>query len=205
MVEDREYGGLWLWDAKWVKTVPAADERMMSPQALMYVWAMQQDDYDVRGFVYNYGRSKAPAIPPTLKKGLLTTRQRMDTDYATYLRAIKDLHGDDWKGYATTVYLDKLRDLKGREKLWFDRQRIPTEPERVERALAEFLVTAENIKGRDTENVPRSYFYNCKFGCDYHELCVAEFQGLDIEPLIKAHYTFTEERYADREVDLLKD
>lgn len=203
VVEDIEYGGLWIYDSKWVKTVPAADERMMSPQAPMYVWAMQQDGYDLRGFVFNYGRTKPPAIPQVLKRGTLTQRARMDSDYYTYLRAIKDLHGDDWREWARTFYIDKLRELKNRDVLWFRRERIPVEPERVERALGEFMSTIKDIKKRVTGDlVPRSYFYSCKFGCEYHAPCVAEFQGLDIEPLIKANYEFTGERYAVSE-DLL--
>lgn len=204
LVEDLEYGGLWDWDAKWVKTIPVADERMMSPQAPLYVWAMREDNYDLRGFVFNYGRSKAPVDPPILKKGVLTRKQRLDSDYATYLTAIKSLHGDDWREWASTFYIDKLRDLKDREKLWFDRQRIPVEPERVERALEEFLATVVDIKHRNKTAVPRSYFYNCKFGCEYHDICVSEFTGLDITPLVNKKFTFEKERYADRE-DLLKD
>jgi hypothetical protein len=205
LVEDLEYGGLWDWDAKWVKTIPIADERMMSPQAPMYVWAMREDGYDLRGFVFNYGRSKPPAIPPTLKRGTLTMKQRLDTDYATYLTAIKELHGADWREWASHYYMPKLTDLHDRDRLWFDRQRIPVEPERVERALTEFLATIADIKHRHKgEQTPRSYFYNCKFGCEYHDVCCAEFQGLDITPLVKSKFTFDKERYADRE-DLLKD
>jgi len=205
LVQDHEYGGVWIWDAKWVKTIPMSDERMMSPQSLMYPWGMQQLEYDLRGFVYNYGRSKPPTVPPVLKRGTLTTRARLDTDYATYLTAIKDLHGDDWRAWASNYYIDKLRQLKDREALWFDRQRIPVEPDRVEHALDEFLATVSDIKHRNKVAPPRSYFYNCKFGCEYHDVCVSEFAGMDIEGLIKAKYTFEGERYGgDRqEADLL--
>src|SRR5215471_16560423 len=197
LVQDHEYGGLWIWDAKWVKTIPIPDERMMSPQAMMYVWALRQLGYDVRGFVYNFGRNKAPVVPPILKRGTLTMKQRLDTDYATYLMAIKELHGDDWREWVAYHYMPKLRQLKDREKIWFDRQRIPVDEDRVERAMDEFLGTVSDIKNRNKFAPPRSYFYNCKFGCDYHDLCVSEFGGLDISPLVKAKFEFTEERYGD--------
>jgi hypothetical protein len=179
VVEDQEYGGLWLWDAKWVKTVPAPDERMMSPQAVMYVWALRTFyGLDVRGFVYNYGRTKPPTIPRVLKRpeGMLSTAQKMDTDFYTYLQAIKDNHGKEWKRYLD-YYRPKLKALKGREALWFRRP--------------------------EPEAAPRSYFYNCKFNCDYHELCVAEFTGLNIDPLIKNNYEIVGERYGERVEDLL--
>jgi hypothetical protein len=111
MIEDDEYGGLWLWDAKWVKTIPPPDERMMSPQALLYVWALRECyGLDVRGFVFNYGRTKPPAIPQVLKRGVLSTKKSMDTDQLTYLHAIKDLHGKDWRK-SLPYYKQKLLDL----------------------------------------------------------------------------------------------
>jgi hypothetical protein len=203
LVEDLEYGGLWIWDAKWVKTIPPPDERMMSPQSIMYVWALRYVyDLDVRGFVYNYGRTKAPTVPRLLKKGTLSVAQRMDTDYLTYLQAIKETHGDDWKRFVP-YYREKLDSLKGRDALWFRRERIPVEDERILAGLREFIISGKQIDKRERrlQYVPRSYFYNCRFGCDYHSLCAAEFQGLDIEPLIDADYQITGERY--EAVDLL--
>jgi hypothetical protein len=205
LVEDAEYGGLWIWDYKWVKSIPDSDERMMSPQSIMYPWALQQMDYDVRGFLHYYGRTKAPAIPQVLKRpeGALSQRKNMDTDVATYVAALKRQYGKEWKVAAKTIYRDHLLQLKNREVLWFRRERTPIEPERMKQALAEFIITALDIQKRRPKNVaPRSYFYNCKRGCDYHGLCVAEYTGLNIDPLIKARYELVEERYAETE-DLL--
>jgi len=202
LVEDLEYGGLWIWDAKWVKNIPAPDERMMSPQATQYVWALRELGFDIRGFVYNYGRTKPPTEPRVLVRGTLSVAKRMDTDFATYAAAIKRTHGKDWKKFLP-YYRPKLDELRGRDSTWFRRERIPVEPERVERGLMEYEATVRDIQRREEGDVPRSYFYNCKFGCDYHELCVAEFQGLDISPLVKSNYMFSEERYGEE--DLLKD
>jgi hypothetical protein len=205
VVEDAEYGGLWIWDHKWVSRVPEADERMMSPQNVMYIWALRKLGYDLRGFVYNYGRTKPPVVPRLLKAGTLSLAQRMDTDYYTYLSAIKATHGKMWKQYAKTVYRDKLLSVKGREKLWYRRERIPVEPVKIREGLAEFLTTVRDIQDRSLKYPPRSYFYTCKFGCDYHDLCCAEFAGLDITPLIKADFTFEDERYSAPDPDLLKE
>lgn len=207
VVEDDEYGGLWVWDAKWVKRIPDPEERMLSPQALMYVWVLRRKlGLDIRGFVYNYGRTKPPTIPKVLKRpaGMLSTAQKMDTDYYTFLRAIREQHGAQWKRFAKDYYWEKLEQLKGREALWFRRERIPIEEDRIEQALREFIVSGRQIKARPPKDwAPRSYFYNCKFGCDYHELCVGEFTGLHVEPLIKNNYEIVSERYNDPEEDLL--
>ena len=205
LVEDTEYGGLWVWDHKWVKTVPDSDERMMSPQSPMYVWGLRSLDYDLRGFLYNYGRTKAPAIPQVLKKpqGAVSQRRNMDTDIATYCKVLKEQYGENWKTMAKTVYREHLQRLKNREVLWFRRERIPVDDALIERCLTEFTASIAQIDNREDHlTAPRSYFYNCKFGCEYHALCVAEFTGLNIDPLIKSRYELIEERYGETE-DLL--
>jgi len=205
LVEDNELGGLWIWDHKWVKNVPDDDERMMSPQALMYAWALRRLGYDIRGFLFNYGRTKAPTIPRMLKNGTLSLAKNIDTDHATYLESIKDLHQKRWKEYATTVYAEKLESLKDREVLWFRRERISLEKPRVKQALGEFIATIHDIEDRRTGVfVPRTYQFSCgwrKGGCEYHGLCVSEFNGLDIQPLIKKNYIFEGERYGETVVE----
>jgi len=201
LVHDEEYGGEWVWDAKWVGKIPAPDERMMSPQALLYVWGLRRKyKLDVRGFLFNYGRTKPPSIPRVLKRpaGMLSTAHKLDTDYATYLRAIKENHGAHWKSYIP-YYMPKLKELQGREALWFDRGRIPIEDEKILRAVREYVATVRDIQRREErrEYVPRSYFFNCRQTCPYHDPCVAEFQGLEIENLIKQTMHFEGERYGE--------
>jgi len=202
VVEDTEYGGLWIWDHKWVKSIPDPDERIMSPQAPMYVWACQENGLDLRGFLYNYGRTKAPTIPKVLKRpeGAVSQKSNMDTDLATYVKVLKQQYGKDWQIMAKTVYREFLLRLKGREKLWFRRERIPVEDHQLAQTLEEFMASIRQINQRQgKEGAPRSYFYNCKFNCEYHMLCVAEYSLQNIAPLIKAKYKEVDERYADEE------
>ena len=203
LVHDYDIRGLWIWDAKWVRKIPTPDERMMDPQRLMYVWALRKMGYDVRGFAHCYMRKKAPTVPILLKRGgrygvagMLTTKPSLDTDLLTYVRAMKAAHGSQWKMLAKTYYADKIRTLKAREETWFRRELSPVQPGMINQALGEFLATALDIEKRRTDDfVPRTYQYNCKFQCNYHDPCVAEFAGLDIEPLLKARFQYEEERY----------
>jgi hypothetical protein len=204
MVEDKEYGNLWPWDAKWMSKIPAPDERMMSPQRLLYAWALKKEGYPVGGFVFNYGRTKEPTIPNVLKRnskygaaGYLTTKPSLDCDYWTYLDCIKETHGDYWREAAKTVYHAKLIELRNRHTLWFRRERVPVEDGQIKQAVRELIVSVRDIQRRNTKNPPRTYDYRCKWGCDYHDLCVGQFTGLDIEPLIKAQYTTEDERYGE--------
>jgi len=207
VVEDDEYDGYWVWDGKWVKNIPPPDESMMSPQALLYVWGLrEQYGIDVRGFVYNRARTKPPTIPRVLKRpaGMLSLASKMDTDYFTYLSTIKETHGKNWRKYLP-YYRPKLEELKGREGMWFARERIPVEDDRILRGVKEYLASVADIKRRETRRdyVPRTYLYSCKWWCEYHNLCTAEFQGHEIEPLIKSSMQFVGERYTEE--DLLKD
>jgi hypothetical protein len=204
VVEDTEYGGHWIWDHKWVKTVPDTDERMMSPQAPMYVWGVKPIFEDIRGFLFNYGRTKPPTVPQRLVRGGVSQRKNLDTDLVTYVAVLKEEYGDDWKKAAKLMYRDTLMRLKERDVLWFRRERVPVEADRIQRCLDEFLLSVDQISSRgDGEGAPRSYFYNCKFGCEYHGLCVGEFTGLNIAPLIKAKFQQVGERYESTEADLL--
>jgi hypothetical protein len=199
LVRDLEYGGIWIRDAKWMKSIPSADERMMSPQNIMYAWALRHLGHDIRGFIYDYGRTKPPAEPYILKNGTVTTRKNIDTDYMTYIKAIKKAHGKRWKQAARTIYKPKLRELKAREVLWFDRQRIPLDGPRMDNGLREYLTAVAGIQDRG-EPV-RNYIYNCKFSCAYHDACVASFQGLDITNLMRTNFHVQPERYTIEEVN----
>ena len=198
LVEDLEYGGLWIRDAKWMKVIPGPDERTMSPQNIMYTWAGRKMGYDIRGFIYDYGRTKAPSIPYVLKRGTVSTAKKIDTDVATYFKTIKEVHKGEWKLYLP-VYREKLLELKEREKTWFDRERITVEGPRYRQGFKEYILAAQDIENRGKPF--RTYIRACKWDCDYHEPCVAQFQGLDIERLMTTQYHIEEERYGIDEED----
>lgn len=213
LVEDLEYGGLWIRDSKWVRTIPGPDERMMSPQNLLYVWGCRRAGLPIKGFLYDYGRTADPTVPRILKRGNRKTGAlaghvslaKCDTTLSQYLATMIDAHGKaEAKRLIKTYYADKLRELRERDILWYRRERIPVEPERIKRGLAEFITTVKEIQQRKTKGaVPRTYLYNCKFTCGYHGPCVAQFQGLDIKSMLKRQFTVEEETYTAEENELV--
>lgn len=201
VVQDQEYGGIWIWDAKWVKRVPPQDERRMSPQAPLYVWGLRKTyGVEALGFLYNYGCTKPPTPPAILKTGGISVAKKCAADYETWIRTIKEVHGDDWRHYAKTRYRDRLLEAKARSVEYFDRVRIPVEPVVVRGALSEALATIRDIERRELTSPPRSYFYNCRWSCDYHDLCATQFLGMDISGLLAAKYTTDEERYGTEDL-----
>ena len=212
MVEDLEYGDLWIRDAKWVKTMPGDDERMMSPQNLLYFWgarrAYSELEERLRGFIYDYGRTKTPSIPDILKRpaGFVTIKKSIDTDVYTYLARVLEAHGrDEAKKLIKEYYAPTLRMLRAKEKagVWYRRERVPISEERLRRGLQEFIVTCRQIERRPRSIAPRTYLYSCKWNCSYHNICVAEFNGMDIDPLVKRHFVIEEETYKAEESDLI--
>jgi len=192
MVEDLEYGGLWIRDGKWVKSIPGPNERMMSPQNIMYAWTGRKMGYDLRGFIYDYGRTKAPSQPRILKNGSVSTAKSIDSDRWTYLQAIKKAHGKRWKEWLP-IYKYKLQELKEREVTWFDRERIPVEGPRMKQGFREFVYACREIENR---GMPfRSFMRSCQWDCEFLEPCTAQFQGLDIARLMQTQYTIEDERY----------
>lgn len=191
LMEDLEYGGLWIRDAKWMKVIPGPDERMMSPQNIMYSRAGRTMGIDIRGFIYDYGRTKPPTLPRILKAGTVSLA-KCDTDVFTYLHAIKKAHGKQWKKFIP-IYRHKLEELKERESTWFVRERIPTDGPRMLQGFREFIYAAREIQDRGRPF--RTFIRSCRWDCDYLQPCVAQFQGLDISRLMNTQYTIEEERY----------
>jgi hypothetical protein len=165
---------------------------------------MKRLGYDLRGFVYDYGRTKAPAVPRVLQYGRgISKRKNMDTTLEVYVAALKDYYGRDWKIMAKTEYREVIQRLKNRDVLWFRREAMPVDKVVRVQAVKEFLTSAKQIKRRSPAAIaPRSYFYSCKFNCEYHSPCVAQFQGLNVKPLLKKNYQLVSERYTEME-DLL--
>jgi hypothetical protein len=152
--------------------------------------------------VYDYGRTKPPTVPQILKKGGVSKKKNMDTTLEVYCAQLKEVYGDDWKAMAKTEYKEMIERLRDRDVLWFRREPLPLDKPATTQAVKEFLISAKQIQRRPQNNPPRSYFYSCKFQCEYHGPCVAQFAGLNIEPILKKNYQVVGERYTEME-DLL--
>lgn len=209
LVEDLEYGGYWIRDAKWVKSIPSPDERMMSPQNALYVWAVRRAlGLDVRGFIYDYGRTKAPTIPLT-PTGKLSLAKKFDTDTRTFLQAAVKVYGKakvrEMMQDEDSKFFMRLKEVRANEATWFRRERIPVPLHVQKQALREFVATIREIQRRKTgeNSVPRTYLYSCKWNCAYHDPCVAQYTGLDYEALLKRNYILEQESYAPEENDLV--
>lgn len=193
-----QQGRMFLMDHKSHKVIPTDDQRFSDLQKVMYVWAWNETNATKRvtGFIWDYIRTKAPTVPELLKDGKrLSMAKNIDTDYWTYLAAIKR-HKLDVK-----PYLPFLSELKKREDTRYIRVPLPNPPKAMIQTIVEDLKeTAKEIHSSKMRD--RNMTRMCPYDCEFYNLCQAEVRGLDANYVRKAEY---EEREPDERQEAEED
>lgn len=183
LVEDAY--GLLIVDHKTHKVLPDHTFRTLDAASPLYIWAARESGYDVRGFLWNYIRTKAPTKPELVYVGKpnerLSTRI-IDTDYPTYGRAIKE-YGLD---HTTEPYLSTLRRLKAQRwkpdapqtSQFFRRDILEKDDDMVARVVATAMRTRDRMHNDfdDYELTERSMGRHCTW-CGFSKLCTTEMFG----------------------------
>jgi hypothetical protein len=189
-----QQGRMFLMDHKTHRIIPNEDQRFSDLQKVMYVWAWNEinSSRKVTGFIWDYIRTKAPTVPELLKDGKrLSMAKNIDTDYWTYLGAIK-AHKLDVK-----PYLEFLAELKKREDTRYIRIPLPNPPKAMIASVVEDMKeTAKEIHSSKAQD--RNMTRMCPSDCDFYQLCQAEVRGLDAKYVRKAEY---EEREPDERTE----
>lgn len=192
-----ENEGVWLWDHKNVKSFMDDDYMLLDSQLARYFWAAQKLGYDeihgypLRGVCFNEIRTKAPTVPQLLKNGSLSKAKKIDTDYYTYLSAIKK------HGLNPADYVDILRHLRNRdlEGAFFRRTRMPKDEPTTRQMMIELEMTLTDIKRSEKHNhFPRTVLKSCAWDCDYKDLCITELHGGDTTVQERTHFRKREKR-----------
>jgi len=180
---ENEKGLAFLMDHKSHRVIPNEDQRFTDLQKVFYVWAWNQINASkpVVGFIWDYIRTKAPTEPEPLKSGELSQRKDMDTDYWTYLAAIKRNKLDP------KPYAEFLAMLKKKPDTRYIRVPMPNPPkvliENVIKDLKETAIELHNSKSK-ARNMTRM----CPSDCEFYNLCRAEISGHDADYIRKAEY-----------------
>lgn len=177
-------GMLWLQDHKWVKKFRGEDYKLMEAQLPRYFWCAKKMGYTpLAGVELNECRKKAPTVPPLTKTGKISMAKKYDTDYWTFLAAIKrnKLDPEPYKPY--------LRRLKADRERFFKRTRWPVSNAQMKVMMKELVQTAGQIERSIKRNeFPRTTLTSCPWDCDYLDICVTELQGGDAASVIKHGY-----------------
>ncbi len=185
-IPETEDGRRWIMDHKTHKILPDEATRYADIQTVLYFWGAVETglvDPQNGGVLWDYIRTKAPAVPELLKSGKgLSRRANMDTDYETYMAAILK-HGLDPEDYS-----DELQRAK--KGVFFQRIKLPS-PNRdmVNTVVEEFFDTAREM--RDCTKFTRNMTRDCK-SCTYFQVCQAELRGLDTSFIKKSLYQIKE-------------
>ena len=174
---ETEDGLLWLLERKSGKKLPDETTRLWDLQTIIYVWAYWREGVEVDGVLWDYIRSKPPAVPDVLKSGQLSRRKNIDTTPDVYLRAIYE------SGLDPEEYQDMLELLEGRESAFYRRVKLPVQESMVAPLLRDAQQTSLEILYLQETPTRNMSGFTCR-GCHYQPLCSADVRGLDTEFII---------------------
>lgn len=181
---DDAQGRRWLCDHKTHKVLPDEHTRFSDIQTVLYYWAMRENAEKVDGILWDYIRTKPPAIPEQLKSGGLSKRKNMDTDADTYLAEIHRLGLDE------ADYADILAQVS--KNTFFRRIYLPTPNEElINSVVTDFFDSCEEIL--EAKHYARNMTRDCK-SCSYYQVCSAEVRGLDSSFIRKQLFTVREDK-----------
>lgn len=147
---------------------------------------------EIGGFIYNIILKDYPVPPKVLKKGGLSKDKGQKTTYELYMKAIEEneLNPDD--------YQDILEYLKENGKAFFRRVEVYRNQDEINAAMREYYWTVKDmgtVKARLglTNNAEEVCYRNitsdCHWDCDYKDVCVAGFDGSNVDYLLNTLYT----------------
>lgn len=192
--------GLFLVDHKTHKTLPGLNHRLLDAQSALYLWAAREVGLEVQGFIWNYLKWKAPSVPALVDKGRRLTKSPVDTDYPTYVTALKKYKEEDptfritpeYKAMAERLKAQRYEFGKPQTSSFFLRSVLEKSPEMIDRVVLGNYVTSLRMHDYDFSNpdaVERVVETSCQFTCSFNDICAAELMGANIRPLIKQNYT----------------
>jgi hypothetical protein len=161
---------------KTVGKVPDFDVRLLDPQTALYAYALPLvSEYKPTAILWDYVRTKAPVVPEPLKKGGLTKRKDIDTDYDTYYQAIMS------NGLDPNDYADILSILSAKGNTFYKRLPMPLAGTNfTDMLMDDFRSTALEIAVNGDTNRTKYIGRNC-MNCEYKVLCESEVFGLDAD------------------------
>ena len=133
-------------------------------------------------------RSKPPTIPQLTKKTGQLSKRKIDTDYPTALRFLKD---NDLDPRDFSEFLSPLRKYSP----FLKRYRLPREKIVTKTIMRDFVETAKEIdKSKRKKHHVRNITKDCSTMCEYMEICRGELNGMNMEHLKRSMFTIREKK-----------
>lgn len=186
-----KYGRYWIIDWKTARCLtPEGDEDflLLDDQITGYCWALSTLGIDIAGFLYVEIRKAFPEEPVELaraRKGCqFSTNKQNPTDYATFLRVIKE---NDYEAYKAGAYTEYLTWLLESGPRYHCRHQISRSSQELEMAGRNLYLEASEIVNPDRLIYPSPGRFSCSF-CAYREPCIALNKGEDVNYLLTTMY-----------------
>ncbi|XAO54154.1 Cas4 family exonuclease [Yersinia phage vB_YenM_P744] len=187
----------WLIEHKTCKRMPDESIRMYDIQTPLYTSTLPEiGEKPVTGVIWDYVRTKMPAIPEVLKSGELSARKNIDTLPEIFMREISR-HGLNPKAYSDTI--KSLND----ESFY---RRIPYQVSKHQskRLREELIITSHYLQELETKkDYCRNLTRDCSW-CDYKDLCYAELRGDDTSYLMKHNFEVRDEKAKEESRDIVE-
>ena len=204
--------GIFVVDHKSHKTLPDRNFRLLDAQSALYLWACKQNGIEVEGFIWNYIRWKPATKPKLLKDGSRLSKVNVDTDYPTYVRALKEYKETNPKFVITNEYREKAKYLRSlrykfgepQHSEFFRRDVLEKQDDMLERVVKEATHTSRRMHEydfTDPDSVERVVDRSCTFSCSFTDICTIQLMGGNIKPLLKQNYIIGDpnDYYNDKE------
>ena len=180
----RDQYGLWIGDHKTHKNLPDMNFRLLDHASALYIWCARMNGLDVRGFVWNYVRTKPPTKPQLVdvKRSPRLSTKPIDTDYPTMALAIKEYGLDPTPYRRQLTHLKSQRWQPGKPQTspFYRRDTLEKDDAMVARVVAASMRTRDRMHSydwSDSDSVERVVDRSCGWMCDYTTLCETELFG----------------------------
>lgn len=173
VMRDKDNGHLVLFENKNKKTIPESEERILQTQPHTYAYLYERLTGDrIHKIVWDYIRTSPVPRPQILKSGGLSIR-KINTDQRGYLMSLKEagIHPNDSEEYqAIQAHLDTLPPTLSLERV------VNVTNYQIGRRFAnEWL--ARGLRLQQIKKPLLTYTKDCKWDCDYYNLCQSEMRG----------------------------
>lgn len=172
----------WLVEHKTYTRKPNEDDRWRNLQSVTYFRANDILGWQpLDGCLWDYIKSKPPAIPAVLKDGTLSSK-KIDTLPSTVERVIAEHDGNLGK-------VDALRSMavKNRSE-YFQRIHTPVNRAVADLVFKDFEATVREMVDNHGKCSDMNIDKHCSW-CDYEPLCRAKLQGLDVDYIKEREFT----------------
>lgn len=177
----------WLVEHKTYSRRPNDDERWRNLQSVSYFRANDILGWaPLDGALWNYVKSKPPAVPGILKDGSLSTK-KIDTLPSKIKRVFAD-HPEAAKKTTKNQYQATLAMAEKNRADYFQRIHTPVNRAVADLVFADFEATVREMVDNHGKSSEMNIDRHCSW-CDYEGICRAELQGLDTDYVKEREYT----------------